>query len=156
MGKDSASIEVIARGLLPGQRGILVCRNAGMNYTYLPGGHVEFGESAAAALEREIFEELALRAKAETFLGAIEHTFTQDGVVHHEISLVFEMTSSAIARRARFTPAEGRLEFLWQPLHTLAEANLLPRPLRQLIPLWTRGKHAPFSSDMIDDTKHRA
>ncbi len=150
------SIELISRGVLLGPRGILLCRNTGMEYTYLPGGHVEFGESAAAALEREIFEELALRAKAENFLGVIEHTFAQDGVTHHEISLVFELTGSAIARRARFTPAESRLEFLWQPLHTLSEAELLPRPLRQLIPLWTRGKHAPFSSDMIGDTKSRA
>ena len=144
------SIELIARGVLIGPRGILLCRNVGMNYTYLPGGHIEFGETAAAALEREILEELALQAKAETFLGTIEHTFVQDDATHHEISLVFELTGNAIARRARFTPAEKRLEFLWQPLHTLPEANLLPRPLRQLIPLWTRGKHAPFTSDMMD------
>ncbi len=149
-------IELIARGVLLGPRGILLCRNAGMDYTYLPGGHVEFGESATAALEREIFEELALHAKAGNFLGVIEHTFTQAGVAHHEISLVFELTGSAIARRARLTPAESRLEFVWQPLHTLSEANLLPRPLRQLVPIWTRGKHAPFHSDMIGDTKSKA
>jgi DNA modification methylase/8-oxo-dGTP pyrophosphatase MutT (NUDIX family) len=143
------AIELIARGLLIGPRGALLCRNVGMTYTYLPGGHVEFGETAAAALERELTEELGMRVTAERFLGAIESAFEQNGQRHHEVSLVFEMNAAAVARRATFTPAESHLEFLWQPIHLLAEANLLPPPLRALIPEWTRGRQVPFASDIM-------
>ncbi len=143
------AIELIARGLLIGPRGALLCRNAGMNYTYLPGGHIEFGEMAAEALERDLTEELGMRVTTERFLGAIESAFEQNGNRHHELSLVFEMTGAAVARRATFTPAESHLEFIWQPIHALAEVNLLPPPLRTLIPQWTRGRHAPFASDIM-------
>ena len=142
------SIELIARGLLIGPHGVLLCRNVGMTYTYLPGGHVEFGESAAEAAVREIAEELGMKAAAGRFYGAIESSFVQAGTLHHELSLFFELNSNAIARRARLASAESRLEFIWQPIHALAEVNLLPKPLIKLVPQWTRGRNAPFTSDM--------
>jgi len=37
-----------------------------------PGGHVEPGESAAAAARRELFEETGLRAELEHFVGLYE------------------------------------------------------------------------------------
>ena len=142
------AIELIARGLLIGPRGILLCRNIGMTNTFLPGGHVEFGEPAAEAVVRELAEELGMKVTAGRFHGAIESSFVQAGERHHELTLFFEMTSSAVTRRARLKAAESHLEFIWQPIHALAEVNLLPKPLIALIPQWTRGKHVPFTSDM--------
>lgn len=141
-------IELIARGVLIGPRGLLLCRNVGKDFCYLPGGHVEFGESAAVALEREVEEELGMKAQVDAFLGAIEASFMQGGKAHHEISLVFEMTSNAIAHRAKLAPAEAHLEFFWQPVHDLAHSDLLPRALRTLIPTWTLGKHQAWMSAM--------
>lgn len=141
-------IELIARGVLIGSRGLLLCRNVGRDYCYLPGGHIEFGEPAAVALEREVEEELGMKVQVDGFLGAIEASFVQGGKLHHEISLVFEMTSNAIAHRARLVAAEAHLEFFWQPVHELAHGDLLPRALRTLIPTWTLGKHQAWMSAM--------
>lgn len=142
------TIELIARGVLTGPRGALVCRNVGMNYAYLPGGHIEFGEPAAAALARELVEELGMAVQPGPFLGMIEHSFGQAGKPHHELNLVFQMSSPAIARLAHFSPAEANLEFFWQPLSALAEINLLPATLVSLVPAWAEGKPAVFTSDM--------
>lgn len=142
------SIELIARGLLTGPRGALVCRNVGMNYAFLPGGHIEFGEPAASALERELIEELGLAVQAGPFLGMLEHSFRQADKPHHELNLVFQMSSPVIVQMARFSPAEAHLEFFWQPLAQLADVNLLPAALVSLAPAWAQGTPAVFNSDM--------
>jgi ADP-ribose pyrophosphatase YjhB (NUDIX family) len=41
-------IEVIARGVMFHEEHVLLCQNCKHGYYYLPGGHVEPGEAAAA------------------------------------------------------------------------------------------------------------
>ena len=60
----TADIEIIARGVLIGPRGVMLCRPSSGGYSYLPGGHVECGEAASAALERESHEGLGTTARA--------------------------------------------------------------------------------------------
>lgn len=72
-----APIEVIARGVwIVGQQ-VLLCRNRKHGHVFLPGGHVEFGESAAEALAREFLEETGQRVRIGTFLGGVEASFIQ-------------------------------------------------------------------------------
>ena len=59
----SREIEVIARGVLRHGAAVLACRSVKGGYLYLPGGHVEPGEPAAKALEREFEEETGLGVK---------------------------------------------------------------------------------------------
>jgi 8-oxo-dGTP diphosphatase len=141
-------MELIARGVLIGPRGLLLCRNIGKDYTYLPGGHIEYAETAHTALIREINEEMGMKVEVDDFLGVVEHIFTQETKKHHEINLVFMVSGPAVERRAKFTMAEPALEYVWQPINALHEANLLPRPLRTLIPQWTRGKQVAWTSDV--------
>lgn len=93
-----------------------------------------------------------MKARAERYLGALESSFVQrQGSTerpHHEINLVFQLSSAMIARRARLEAAEEGIEFFWNPTHNLAEVNLLPKPLRLLIPRWSIGKIEPWASDM--------
>ena len=158
-------IELIARGVLIGPHGLLLCHPAGpvgKDYTYLPGGHVEFGETASAALVREMREELQMRVDVDNFLGALESVFVQDGETHHEMNLIFGISSPMLVRRLKVPSApsvEEKIEFQWRPVNMLAAAHLLPRALRTLIPQWTRGKHMAWASEVeplpgtIPDTK---
>jgi len=50
-------IETIARGLWRQGDRVLLCRDLAHGHAYLPGGHVETGETAAEAVRREIEEE---------------------------------------------------------------------------------------------------
>ena len=50
---ELAGIETIARGVCVQNGKVLLCRAKGGATTYLPGGHIEFGEKGCAALARE-------------------------------------------------------------------------------------------------------
>ena len=64
--------------------------------TFLPGGHVEFGESAKDALVREIDEELGITCTVGKFLGLVEHKWMNKGVLNCEINQVFEVHSKKL------------------------------------------------------------
>jgi 8-oxo-dGTP diphosphatase len=138
MGKKH--IETIARGVCVEEGMLLVCRTQGSHIVYLPGGHIEFQESARVALEREIAEELGRNGRTGRFLGAIEHTFLQKGARHSEINLVFELTIDAL--RAGIPPAsrERHIDFLWVPLDRLDQSDLEPEVLRDMLPDWIESR----------------
>lgn len=126
----SANIETIARGVALRDSRILLCRAKGGKSTYLPGGHIEFGETGREALAREMKEETALDFSVGRFLGALENSFMQNGERHCEINLVYEM--SCDATEDCVASAEDWIEFEWCELDKLDEANLLPEGFRRL------------------------
>ena len=132
------SIEIIARGVLVRDGCILLCHNRRKRNTFLPGGHVEFGEGARAALKREIEEETGLPTTVGRFLGASEHTFRYKGERVCEVNLVFELNIRG-ARASRPVPAaESKLEFSWCPLAKLGRSGMEPSSLRKDLPAWLK------------------
>jgi ADP-ribose pyrophosphatase YjhB (NUDIX family) len=144
-------VELIARGVLIERGRLLVCRSRKRGHCFLPGGHVEFGETAAAALEREMREELGAPLRAGRFLGVCEASFVQAGRSgrrrHHEVNLVFAMSrppvgsSRAAARgRPKLASIESKIEFDWLALDQLRgrrpPVRLLPPGI---LPLMRRG-----------------
>lgn len=127
---ELAGIETIARGVCVVDGRLLLCRAKGGKSTYLPGGHIEFGESGREALVREIREETGLDSSAGAFLGAVENKFMQHGRLHAEINLVYELKLAGAPGDVR--AAEDWIEFEWRPLGGLADANLLPEAFRAL------------------------
>jgi ADP-ribose pyrophosphatase YjhB (NUDIX family) len=55
----------------------------------LLGGHVEFGESTVAGVEREIEEELGTQLLEARLLGVLESRFVHEGAPGHEIVFVY-------------------------------------------------------------------
>ncbi len=135
---ENANVEVIARGVCVSGGQILLCHGKQAALTYLPGGHVEFRETARQALAREIREELGRDAQAGRFLGCCEHAFVQKGVPHAEVNLVFELHVPGLSPGAPVAAAEDWIGFRWQPLDKLGEANLEPAPLRARIAEWLK------------------
>lgn len=137
-------VEILARGACVQEGALLVCHTLGAANTYLPGGHVEFGESAIAALEREVLEELGLDARAGPFLACVEHTFLQNGVRHCEVNLIFRIDVPGLAAGRRVVSAEPHIEFFWTPLDRLAESALEPAPVRFCLKEWLAGEKGAF------------
>ncbi|MBO7684728.1 MAG: NUDIX domain-containing protein [Kiritimatiellae bacterium] len=137
---ELSGIENIARGVCVVDGHVLLCRPAGGGYTYLPGGHIEFGEKGAEALAREVREELGLESKVGDLLGVVESSFVQNGRPHAEISLVYRLDLSDSLGRLPRAPGGGPpplasredwIEFVWWPVGRLGEANMLPREMER-------------------------
>lgn len=138
VGEMDRTIEVLSRGVCVRSGHLLLCRTRGSGIEYLPGGHVEFGERAADALTRELFEELGLRTRAGRFLGICEHVFNQRGRDHAEINLVFEVEIFGLHPENVPPSRESWLSFHWRPLRELATSEMQPAVLRDFLPRWLR------------------
>ena len=125
---ELAGIETIARGVCVRGGQILLCRAKGGSSTYLPGGHIEFGETGRQGLRREILEEIGAEASVGRFIGVVENAFMQHGKPHAEINLVYEFDMDAESVCAK----EDWIEFEWRDIGGLADANLLPEAFRRL------------------------
>ena len=130
---ELAGIETIARGVCVRDGKLLLCRAKGGSSTYLPGGHIEFGETGRQALVREVKEELGVESSTGQFLGVVENAFLQHGKPHAEINLVYELElGTGNGELPSLNSQEDWIEFEWCDLNRLDEANLLPPVFRSL------------------------
>jgi 8-oxo-dGTP diphosphatase len=133
----------LVRGVVFVDGQVLLAHQKGADNTFLPGGHIEFGESAEVALSREIEEELGKKAVVKRFIGALEWLWVENGQNNHEINLIFEMTIDGLDAKKPPQSNECHLEFIWSSPAELREHNLLPTPLNECIMKWRNG-YRPF------------
>ena len=128
LGGSRGMVETIARGVCIHDGKVLLCKAKGGKSTYLPGGHIEFGETGAEALVREIKEELGVDSSCGKFLGVVENSFLQHGRPHAEINLVYrlDIPSLQTPNSSLLASQEDWIEFEWRDITDLGNANLLP------------------------------
>jgi len=96
------NIHVLSRAVIIDQEQILLCKTLDLfpsDFYFLPGGHVEHGESTEKALIRELLEEAGCKCKIERFLGCLEYSFEPglNSLCHnHEYNFIFEVTSEIL------------------------------------------------------------
>jgi len=98
-------------------------RKKNKDYWLLPGGGVEFGESAIVALERELKEELNLDVSSSEFLLINESIDPKGG--RHLIQLVFNVEVK------KFNPSISKkekaiIEFAFHSIESVLELELRP------------------------------
>lgn len=111
----------------------------GTSFYYLPGGHIDFQETAKDAVIRELKEETGYSAHLERFLGIVEHTWQFKGddiCCHtHEYNLIFK--ADLPLEPPTLPPLlEAHVAFKWIPLHQISEVDLRPAALKKLIHEW--------------------
>ena len=152
-------IEVISRGLVLCHSRILFCRNIKHNHRYLPGGHVEPGESATQALAREFQEETGLHVNVGAFLQASELRFDQRGTARHELNLLFHVEHASGDWPETIQSQEDHIAFDWIDIAAVPEANVLPKSVAAWIMAGGPGSnldryaHAWFSDCEITSTQ---
>jgi 8-oxo-dGTP diphosphatase len=152
------TLHVQTRAVLIKEEHILLCKTTGLDpdFYFLPGGHIEPGESAVNALRRELKEEVGFDFEIGRFLGCLEYSFDPGVMKHakchtHEYNFIFEASSSRLT--SPHTPlkqVENHIEILWHPLPDLNRIDLRPELLKVLIPQWLKLDLAfAFKSKMI-------
>ncbi|MFS0672075.1 NUDIX domain-containing protein [Ornithinibacillus sp. 179-J 7C1 HS] len=141
----------LARGIMIKGNKLLVARAKGYQNTFLPGGHIEFGESAKDALEREIVEELGLRCTVKKFLGLVEHKWLKKGHMNCEINQLFLVEMEEVPVDENPQSKEDHIEFFWITINELNIYNLQPYPLRELIYNHVNGKKELWWASSLND-----
>lgn len=102
----------------------------------LPGGRVELGETAAAAVVRELWEETGQAVICAGLAFTVENFFVWQGVPFHELGYCFHVDLPADSRlRDKAMTHHGQeahlaLEFRWLPIAELSKVELFPEFLR--------------------------
>lgn len=106
--------------------------------TFLPGGHIKSEESIITTLEREAKEEFGRDVIVKGYLGAVEHSFSENPK-HFEINHIFHVEISDLDKNPEVHSLEDHEEFMWVSPDEFEEYNLQPFPLRELIRKWVAG-----------------
>ena len=113
---------------------LLVEQDAAHGFCFVPGGRVEYGENALAALAREMREEFGEEAEIGRLVVVADNLFELDGNRFQELGLYFLVEfapgSEIPGREGEFEGTEPGIVFQWIDLDGLEEANLLPALLR--------------------------
>ena len=142
----------LVRGVITNNSKVLVAHALGYSNTFLPGGHIEFNESAKDALIREINEELGISCEVGKFLGLVEHKWMKNGEIHCEINQLFAVSSDELEVNKNPISKEDHIEFLWIDVTELENINLQPYPLRDLIKNYLNGeKQAQWASSLNNE-----
>jgi 8-oxo-dGTP diphosphatase len=124
--------EIIVRLLIQKENKVLLCKSKKMGHYYLPGGHVEFGDSLEKTIYKEISEELGLTEgdlSDISFKNYLENTYDEDDGMHHEINFIFK---AVLKDYISIESKEDHIEFTWFDLEETKNINLLPKGILQI------------------------
>ncbi|AZL15735.1 NUDIX domain-containing protein [Rickettsiales endosymbiont of Stachyamoeba lipophora] len=148
---NNQNIHIISRGVIIKDGYILLVYNPELainnRFYYFPGGHVEHGESAIQALERELIEEIGnYDFQIKQFLGCLENDFSRNidpkiKCCHsHEYSFTFLVESNL---EAQIIPKqrEEHVGLEWIKLEDLEKLYILPHSIAKHIMKWLKKDH---------------
>jgi len=129
VGGDQFKFRVSA--LLVHEGRMLTTSSRRADYCYLPGGKVQLGESAEAAMRRELLEELGHELPAGELVLVAEHLYEhEDASLRHELTFYFRIgVPSGLTAEDLTTRPEPDHELTWIPLDGLAGAGFRPAEL---------------------------
>jgi len=138
-----SSIHLIVRAFLTNDEEVVLCRVKGKEWFFLPGGHIENGESVKAALVRELCEEIGEDSyKVSSFLGACENIFSLgENISQQEINLVFKVD---LPKNFKTRTKENDIEFVKFEKRELGGLKILHAALKDGLLEWEKSKRTFF------------
>lgn len=130
---QNKTIELIVRVIIKNKDKILLCKNKVHGNYYLPGGHVEFGDTLEKTLYKEMNEELGLKKEditAISYENYLEQTYVRDNEDHHELNMIF---SIKIPNDFNIHSQEDHIDFEWIDIKDIGNVRLLPEKIKDFI-----------------------
>ncbi len=149
----TAQLHILTRVVVRRENKVLLAQAAGAANTFLPGGHLELGESLKTCLARELQEETGLEARIGHYLGLVEHTWEDDTGTNYELNHLFEASLPTLAAGENPPSLEAHLHFFWAGLDKLAEYGLEPYPLQHLLKRPAAGSAVIWASTLLGEER---
>lgn len=128
---------LVTRALITDNDHILLTRTIEEEHIFLPGGHIESGESITNCLLRELKEELGIiYVNRHDFLGVFECSWGKPTDLKHEINFIFLVKSPKLSISSPVISNEPHIEFFWYPLTSVNEIKILPISIAETIKKW--------------------
>jgi ADP-ribose pyrophosphatase YjhB (NUDIX family) len=123
-------------------RKVLLCTVDGLEYWFLPGGRVRFGEPAQLALSRELAEELGHQFPAGRLALVVENIY-RDSSLQHEIGFYYRLAwPPGLAHGDLDGGTEPGHRFRWTAISELNSVRFEPTGL------------VPELQELGDDVRH--
>jgi ribose 5-phosphate isomerase B len=153
-----AGVNLIVRGIVTHKNHILFTTTTRGNTEFssdlyfLPGGHVDYRESALDALKRELKEEMNVEILESEFVGALECSWDRKGRIYHELNLVYKIDIPNLSLENPPKAVDPFHQFVWRPLSEITQYKILPEQLVPLIQevVTPQGAKSLFLSQMMD------
>lgn len=119
-------IELIVRIVFKRDNYILLCKNKKFEHYFLPGGHVEFGDSIEKTIYKEMQEELGIYENLISnikFKNYLEHTYGEGDDFHHELNMIF---SADLDKNFEVVSQEDHIIFDWVNVDDISKIKFLP------------------------------
>lgn len=135
----SQNFHELARAVIIDQNHILLCKSKTEKhgFYFLPGGHVELGETSQEAVLRELFEETGISFCITKLLGNLTYSFIpadpQKACHTKENNVIFLAYAPEISLGLPLVQIEEHIELEWVPLAMLNSIDLKPKGLKALI-----------------------
>jgi 8-oxo-dGTP diphosphatase len=120
-------IELIVRLIIIREDTVLLCKSKEDGHYFLPGGHVEFGDTLEKTIYKEMEEELGLKEEQVSNISYkkyFENTYGEGDKMHHEINFIFDVN---IPNDFEIISKEDHIDFEWIPLSEIQNVNFLPK-----------------------------
>jgi len=135
--RNGMQFDFRASGIAIHRDHVLLVRIEQYPFWFLPGGHVEIGELADAAMIREMLEETGMSVEIDRLVWVVENFFTLDGKRHQELGFFYLVTPPPGATQLdlgkEFYGKEENgtpLIFRWHRLEALKDLNIFPSFLK--------------------------
>lgn len=135
-------LEVLSRGVIINNNKLLLANLKDKKWYFLPGGHVEKGETARTALLRELNEEtLGSTYKVGKNIGIFENIY-RNTEEHHEYTLVLEVIANT---PDEIISKENHLEFNFFDIEEISSLEIRPETLKNDLVEWYNTKKEFFN-----------
>jgi 8-oxo-dGTP pyrophosphatase MutT (NUDIX family) len=137
---------------------LLICAVEDLDGWFLPGGKVQFGESSATALARELTEEFGVECAVGQPALIAESVRGEGQTVHQEVCFYYEVAWPAdVPRDIVHVNAAERHSFAWVRIEELTGMTFMPREIvGHLIGHEAGPRYAFFDRRSAAEVGHRA